>query len=224
MSSINFASDSRLREETDNLFTTTGNFTISLWVYVTATLTPTSLRFSLCTNQFVLDSIGTDDIRFRSLGTTSFSTATNANALVQNTLYHIACTLDSSTPRLYVNGVEVATGAGVTSQTSGDGGLHLGETSNAMSGYYSDIRGWDRALTAAEIATIYASQGRDSIVGDQTMRWTAFEGAPGTTIIDNQIRDHSAPEVYTIDVQGATAISYQDENVVPVSSYRRRCA
>jgi hypothetical protein len=73
---------------------------------------------------------------------------------------HVLGTWDSSAMKLYVNGVQVATGAGVESIRS-PGAFNIGAQLNA-SPYYSfdglidDVRVYNRSLTAAEAAAIAA--------------------------------------------------------------------
>lgn len=107
-------------------------------------------------------------------------------AVVLNTWTHITCTYDGTTMRMYVNGTDIGTttlssfspnianpfriGAGAT-----EGGGNFW-----FPGLIDDVRVYDRALSAAEVATLYAQNGADGIVYGLISRWKMDEASPGT--------------------------------------------
>jgi hypothetical protein len=64
--------------------------------------------------------------------------------------------------------------------------------SQPYDGSLEDIRIYNRNLSAAEMATIYAARGRDGILGGLVSRWFLNEGAPGTTPSgSDSVKDHA---------------------------------
>lgn len=61
-------------------------------------------------------------------------------------------------------------------------GAQHGGGSEYWNGYLDDIRVYARALSLAEIQTIYAARGKDTILSNLRHRYVFMEGAPGTTI------------------------------------------
>lgn len=119
------------------------------------------------------------------------------SAISTSTIYHFAVTWDGgSTPRArsYVNGVQVTT-------TTGNNGSNFDASDRAfiLSGNYDganaptaqnpqqqwdsnlieDVRIYNRALSAAEIQTIYFARGTDNIVENLIGRWFGL-GVVGT--------------------------------------------
>jgi hypothetical protein len=112
------------------------------------------------------------------------------NSAVTGTLYHVAGRARFSTGGidLWVNGVQLNTAA--------DGGW-TGNSSNTastvatigcatdISGFYNgtidDVRLYSRALTDDELAMLYWSQGRDSILNGLEQRWLLREASEGTS-------------------------------------------
>lgn len=101
-----------------------------------------------------------------------------------NTLYHIACTINSTTnfAEIYIDGIldnsnsaNVETPTGTTLQIGNRPG-----SSDYFDGYLQDMRMYDRVLTANEIATIFGCKGTDGIVDGLLYRWLFDEGPAGT--------------------------------------------
>ncbi len=77
------------------------------------------------------------------------------------TWIHIVGTYDGTTMRLYVDGVEVATMAGPDRVSTNSLPLVLGaqeDVDNPLQGAIDDVRVYDRALAAAEVATLHSGQ------------------------------------------------------------------
>src|SRR5690606_21861258 len=87
------------------------------------------------------------------------SVTTSSTGLVQtNTWYHFAMTYDGTTVKLYLNGSEVASAAKSINITLFR--AHIGKNVNNASwwgGSIDDVRIYDRALTAAEVAALMSS-------------------------------------------------------------------
>jgi glucose/arabinose dehydrogenase/PKD repeat protein len=85
------------------------------------------------------------------------------SVLAANTWSHLAMTWDGATTRLYVNGTQVASGALTGSAVTSSAPLRIGGNSvwgEWFSGAIDEVRIYNRALTAAEIAT-----DRDTAIG-----------------------------------------------------------
>jgi hypothetical protein len=122
--------------------------------------------------------------------------APNGSILTGGGLYHIAYSMDkgsiSNDPVLYVDGVPVA----VTEITAPSGSfgsdageeLWIGDTrfdNRAFDGPVSDLRIYNRILTPAEIASIYAARGADG-PGDAVF-WCPGLGAEGVSAPDTAL-------------------------------------
>lgn len=121
---------------------------------------------------------------------TTFTSATGE--AVAGTLYHVAATCTYTNPivlRLYKNGVllgttSAAAAAGNSSDTNTKNaaiGSEDNGASNFFDGRIEDARIYTRALSADEIATVFAAQGTDSIVDGLQARYPLYEASPGTT-------------------------------------------
>jgi hypothetical protein len=80
-----------------------------------------------------------------------------AAGLPLGTWSHVAVTYDGANQRLYVNGVQVASRAQTGSMALGNGPLRIGGNGSwateFFQGLIDDVRVYNRALTATEIAT-----------------------------------------------------------------------
>ncbi|HVQ58803.1 MAG TPA: LamG-like jellyroll fold domain-containing protein [Solirubrobacterales bacterium] len=88
--------------------------------------------------------------------TENAATAPAANSLPLNTWSHLAATYDGTTLRLYVNGTQVATKAATGAMPNTANPLRIGGNSvwgEYFSGLVDEVRVYNRALTAGEIAT-----------------------------------------------------------------------
>ena len=116
-------------------------------------------------------------------------TASGNTILNANQLYHVVGTYDGNNTRFYLNGVEDATPAsGSGNMTNNSANLEIGRRDD---GYYfpgkiDDVRIYNRALSAADIQTIY------NTTRDSTTFWTfgneTTQSAPAAdSIIDSII-------------------------------------
>lgn len=106
--------------------------------------------------------------------------------------HHGAAVRDGSTLRLYRDGVERNTGglpggydlSGMSQREAHIGAIRRQDTGAIIEffdGEIEDVRVYGRALSPAEIQTIYATQGADGIVDGLIAGWPLDEGAEGAT-------------------------------------------
>lgn len=127
---------------------------------------------------------------------------TPINSIVLNVWTHIAVTYDRSNntndPIFYINGLSVtvteeSTPSGTIATSSSDvtiGNRTAGD--RTFDGSIEDLRIYSRILSAAEIQTIYTSEGTDSIVENLELRYVMAEGADGVATAGTQtIKDES---------------------------------
>lgn len=107
--------------------------------------------------------------------------------------HHVAVTWENDgTPNvtdalLYVDGLPDAissSGSRTVATTSGDD-VKIGiahDDAIPFGGLIDDVRIYDRALAAAEIAALYAQRGADGIVYGLVSRWRMDEASPGTVV------------------------------------------
>lgn len=114
--------------------------------------------------------------------------------VADNTLHHVAVTVDSSGNKLYIDGAQAtvtySTGNATTRRFNSDvtgvdivyigGDRNSGGLRSMFTGLISDVREYSRALSANEIATIYAAKGHDGIVSGLVARYPMLYDPPGT--------------------------------------------
>lgn len=118
------------------------------------------------------------------------------------TWYHVAVTwTGTGTPVLYINGASVT----VTTITTPTGSL-VADAANDLilgnridgarvfDGRIADARIYNRVLSAAEMSTIYASKGRDHIVGSLVRRFPLGPGRPGRAFAHPYV-DHTVTSI-----------------------------
>ncbi|WP_433792375.1 endo-1,4-beta-xylanase [Actinoplanes sp. CA-252034] len=155
---------------------TAGSFTVSAWVSMTSTAIPGVvaaqdgsvrsafyLMYQTGTNRWELTVPSADG------ATVTWSTARSTTVPVLNRWTHLTGVYDASARRLqlYVDGVREGTRDGVTAWAS-DGPFHIGRSLSGgrFPGAMSDVRAWNRALSASEVST----------AGDRTVASWEFDG------------------------------------------------
>jgi hypothetical protein len=132
---------------------------------------------------------GAVDTRVKFLIATSASTTKDsglpAPPLDINKWYHVAGQFVPSTAvQIWQNGIlenEDTTSVPATMYDSGNTVVIGGrpDPNGNFNGIIDDVRIYNRNLSAAEIATIFASRGRDQILDGLVSCWLMDEGAPG---------------------------------------------
>lgn len=166
--------------------------TIIAWCLFKDTLTDQRV-ISKATDQQVVDHwfmfSGWSSTQMRARLKTSGTTLThfdNASAITLNQWYHMGFVYDGSNVIFYRDGAQNGSSAqSGTIDTSGSVECRIadnpGPTRKEMNGCVEDCRIYTRALSAAEIQTIYAARGHDSIYDGLLHRWTINDGVAGTT-------------------------------------------
>lgn len=161
-----------------NTFNTPTNCTICFWEYPTSL---TGLQRAIGSDDYF--EVKTVDNKLHNDLYGELTLISVANIQL-NTLYHFACTINSTTNfgEIYINGVlDNSDNANVQTPTGTT--LEIGHRPGDLEyfdGYLQDMRMYDRVLTANEIATIYGCKGTDGIVDGLLYRWLFDEGAAGT--------------------------------------------
>lgn len=116
--------------------------------------------------------------------------AVSVTTLVTDVWYHIVCTGEftagNSITDIYIDGVLDAGPTTVAGAATAAAIMTLGNRTGAASteglnGFLDDWRLYDRRLSAAEIQTIHASRGHDSILEGMLARVLFEEGDPGSS-------------------------------------------
>jgi uncharacterized protein len=148
------------------IVSTLNDFTIATWVKLNAVSTWARI-FDIGTgatvNMFLVPSAGST-IRFAITtgGSGSEQRINGTAALPSGTWKHVAVTLSGSTGTLYVDGVQVGTNTAMTLKPSSLGSTNLnyiGKSQYAdpyLNGLVDDFRIYDRALSAAEVSTLFS--------------------------------------------------------------------
>jgi PKD repeat protein len=118
----------------------------------------------------------------------SYRDVVGPERLPANTWTHLVATYDGAYQRLYVNGVEVAKSALNTLIQPSDGVLRIGGNSvwgEYFHGYIDEVRIYNRALTASEVASnketaVSASNPPQFVMGDQNKEPWVDSRAQGT--------------------------------------------
>jgi hypothetical protein len=139
--------------------TSLSNFTYAVWVYPYSNgAFPGGAIFSKNDKKYMRMYYGSLNA---SVVMTGVNPAVNTSSLTLNTWQHLAMTFDSATVtvNLYKNGVLLGSSTGTGSpQDDSAGSLFLGNMSTADQGFnglIDDARIYNRALSAAEVATLY---------------------------------------------------------------------
>ena len=136
---------------------------------------------------------------------------TTGTAINDDTWHHVAATFDGTTLKMYVDGA-LDNSTTKTFNTQGQNNaaaLHVGNTLT-LRGKMDDLRFYDRAITAAEVTTIYDSAGADilgAVAGTYTLTYTATDAASNVataTRTVNVIADTTAP---VITVLGSSPVT-----------------
>jgi hypothetical protein len=140
---------------------TTGALSVSAWVYVN---TATDYRVVVCkddsntTREWLITyDYLTSKFRFHiwnsSGGLTNVQSATTYPL---STWFHVVQTWDGTNLKGYVNGAEVATVAASITPRTTSLDVKIGDnTNNQMDGYIQNVRIYNRALSATEVATLF---------------------------------------------------------------------
>jgi hypothetical protein len=166
-------------------------FTLECWVRLNVTnagqrilaisnTTTGNVRYSL----FYFQTDGKFYIQIQNTTTFSAGSTTTASA---NTWYHLAAVFESDTSRkLYINGVLEATGTdNVTFNNSADNKVNMGRhftSSLFLNGKLSDVRIWNTARTAQQIADNYNKR----LIGNESglVGYWKLDKGTGTTVTD----------------------------------------
>ena len=111
-------------------------------------------------------------------------------------LHHFAGVRNKTagTLQIYVDG-QLSASAGMSSSyniLAGTQPLYIGNNGRPMGGLNYDSRVYNRALSAAEIADIYASKGRDSVLdSSMVLRTCILNGYTGDSLTGQTVYDHS---------------------------------
>jgi hypothetical protein len=111
---------------------------------------------------------------------------TSSVSLVLGTWAHVAATVDGTTAKVYVNGVERASGA---SGLAAIAAIHICNTSglnNSVQGYYDDLRVYNRVLTPGQVEMLYLNslRGYPGLLNRLSfLPWLGDTGGGGGTVI-----------------------------------------
>jgi len=144
--------------------------TVSLWLNpdnVTASVFQVALGMIVSSTFFNIYVNSGNKISFFAQGFTGGSTSGgNINiqyspSLVAGTWYHVSVVMLSGSITFYVNGASIGSGTftNSTNFTSMSLGKHSSNGQNAFEGKLDDLRIYNTALTAAQVQSVYSSQG-----------------------------------------------------------------
>lgn len=166
---------------------------------------------------------GTSVNTFISLTTAGFAITSGAGTIAA--WQHIAVTLNTSASpmgRLYLNATQTGTGSGTGTLPVTTRGLMVGGNNNvagisladAFQGAVEDIRIYNRVLGEAELQTIVAGKGKDSIVSGLLCRLALNEQPSG--IVGSIIPNYSGDSQLSLITQSGSP-PYIDGITVPRS-------
>lgn len=102
--------------------------------------------------------------------------------------YQVAQIVDNGTQRIYLNGQEIATQSGVTYNPSAQTALNIGKRdSNYLNGQMANLKAFNTALTAAQVADLYNNPEKIVPTGveDTALKlWLPMMEGAGTTAYD----------------------------------------
>lgn len=153
-----------------------GDHTICMWLIadVVATEKYITADWSATYRNYLYRITGSKFSAFSGNGSNAQASEVLSGTISTGTLYHVAFVRDGNTLRIYVNGAQVASGS-ITGYTGGNTSLNRrigtdSTTNNPFDGMMEDFREYTRALSPAEILTIFRSGGHDGIVNGLELR------------------------------------------------------
>ncbi len=192
--------------------------TISVWM---KTRTPAASQIFVrkasggVTDLIQLDNYGSNFRWLAAANSSGVKTVTSASTVKANTWYHVVGVYDGTNVILYINGKQDGTPVGLTGtiSTATDSSLYfsslLGGGNSWYTGLLDDIRIYNRALSAAEVATIYndiphinpipAPNKGSNLVGYWTMDSGDYNG---TTMYDKSGNGNNATSTGTSNAVG----------------------
>ncbi|MFC1438200.1 LamG-like jellyroll fold domain-containing protein [Streptacidiphilus sp. N1-10] len=163
--------------------------------------------------------------------TTATQTIAHTSSATSNTWTHLVGVYNSSTGAmsLYVNGALAASATAATTwNASGPltvGGVKTtgGTISNVVNGQVSDVQAYQRALSAAEVATLYGNGRSGGTVGSSNAQTTTYtydkRGLPTSmTDADGNTTNYSYDEAGNLAVTTAPAVSVETNGGTAVSA------
>jgi Concanavalin A-like lectin/glucanases superfamily len=191
----------------------TGPATISAWVYPTAFPAPISYIFTGGNTtgfQCAFNAFGNlqSNGHFSCSNDNYFNNAQTASGIFNlNTWYHIAGVRNNAgTVTMYVNGVQSGAANQNAGVVTGGTGNVIGDRVGAdgpFPGGIDDARVYSRALSATDIATLYASTGGASgDINSNLVGWWRLDEGSGTTAADSSPNGNTGTATGTTIVAG----------------------
>ncbi len=166
-------------------------FTLECWVRPEGNVAQSMVTINDSTNQSIYYGIYFSGTRFGiQARNTTVRTNTSTNTYSKDIWHHVACVFNSATDRkLYVNGVEEATGTDSVdfSNTANNkvllGLLRLVSPTSYLNGKLSDVRIWNTARTQQQIADNYQKR----LIGNESglVGYWKLDKGSGTTVADS---------------------------------------
>lgn len=153
------------------------------------------------------------DLEGRLRTSTGQSLLEEPDVIYDDILYFYCMTYDGSDVRLYLDGELVDTDSrtgNITNTDSPDTVIGTDSyqiTTRQFDGIIEDVRIYNRALSPAEVATIYSARGRDSINYGLLHRWLLNEQSSGVsasgsnTVKDMIGQNHGTPQLTPVYVE-----------------------
>jgi Concanavalin A-like lectin/glucanases superfamily len=149
------------------------------------------------------------------LGLAACRAAGGDTSLTANVWYHVAFTHDTTTWRVYINGVQEAT-TGTTAIHAAPGtGLSLGGNNggDAFKGRIEDVQFYTRVLAASEILELYKSHLRYHLLGaNASSYWPLDNGKDGTSAASATANDRKGSLTFTVRA-GSDAVWRASQNL-----------
>jgi hypothetical protein len=214
--------------------TTTSDFSVSTWVYLAATgsnRTAVSQAGSVSSG-FILRSTAAGKWQFSlprtDVAAPTVDSATSTASVATNTWTHLAGVVSGTSMQLYVNGV--ADGSAVhPSGFNATGALTAGRArlnsapAEFWSGRLDDLRVYRRALSAADVTSIYGTN-TTVVLPASTTQW-AFDEGTGTSVADGSGSANpgtlAAGATWNASGQSGTAVTTSGTSTGYVSGTKR---
>ncbi|MFJ5268379.1 LamG-like jellyroll fold domain-containing protein [Streptomyces sp. NPDC088358] len=219
-------------DTTGPVLDTTASYTVSAWVNLADTSTYRTFVAQGGTNRasFYLQYSKQDNAyRFHAANAdaaspTAFYDATATAAPTLNTWTHLVGVFDAATGamKLYVNGAQAGSGTNTTPWT-GTGPLSIGgteradgTTSDVVAGSVGDVQVYQRALSAADVTSLYGKGRTGGTVGSSTEQTTKYtydkRGLPtSTTDAEHNTTTYAYDEAGNLAVSTAPAVQSEPD-------------
>lgn len=181
----------------------TGNVTLSAWVILDSSAGAGRAIFSRGTWPILWYAADIAGTNFLSLWSDTYGDSFSTSGIATAAYTHLAVVRTGATCRHFFNGAFDAISAAVGAFPGGAAPLIIFNNFGIWDGIIEDLRMYNRALSDAEIMTMYNQRGHDGIVNGLVYKAPMDELSPGTAVGATSVLDVSSTRDNSDAINGA---------------------